>query len=105
MTRQAHDSASYSVSAGIVLFHRSGDKAVGLHGNSGLWLTQQDCHRIALVFYQTQLKTIPAASKGVGTSGEGADTTAKEVKSKARESFLEVPLASEVALPKKHVPE
>lgn len=78
---------------------------MGLHGNSGLWLPQDDSHRIALVFYQTQLKIIPAASKGVGTYGEGAETIAQEVKSEAAESLLEVPAAFEVAMPRLPVPE
>ncbi|KAK9919052.1 hypothetical protein WJX75_009029 [Coccomyxa subellipsoidea] len=34
---------------GLVLFHRSGDKGVGTHGNSGLWLPDRDSHRIALI--------------------------------------------------------
>ncbi|CAL8471179.1 g10721 [Coccomyxa elongata] len=90
---------------GLVLFHRSGDKTVGLHGNSGLWLPQQDSHRIALVFYQTQLKNITPVSKGFGSDAEGADITAKEVKLEAVESFHEVPGALKVALPKERVPE
>ncbi|BDA46570.1 hypothetical protein COCOBI_09-0220 [Coccomyxa sp. Obi] len=90
---------------GVVLFHRSGDKTVGLHGNSGLWLPQQDSHRIALVFYQTQLKNPAAVSKGVGSYAEGADISAEEVKSEAVEGFHEVPGAVEVALQKEFVTE
>lgn len=45
-----------------MLFHRSGDKGVGTHGNSGLWLPDRDSHRIALVFYQTQLKSPKTAA-------------------------------------------
>ena len=41
--------------AGIVLYHRSGDPGVGVHGNSGLWLPDGSAHRIAVVLYQTQL--------------------------------------------------
>jgi hypothetical protein len=41
--------------AGIVLFHRSGDKHVGRHGNSGIWRPTPESHRIALVLYQASL--------------------------------------------------
>lgn len=44
------------LAAGTVVFHRSGDKDVGLHGNSGLWRNAPDSHRIALVFYLTALQ-------------------------------------------------
>ncbi len=84
----------------MVLFHRSGDKTVGLHGNSGLWLPQQDSHRIALVFYQTQLKHMAAASKGSGSHAVGADMTENEGKLEGTEGFDEVPGDFKVALPK-----
>ena len=42
--------------AGCIVFHRSGDDLVGMHGNSGLWRSSDSCHRIALVLYQTDLK-------------------------------------------------
>lgn len=37
------------------MFHRSGDKDVGLHGNTGMHAPPQS-HRIAVVFYLTELK-------------------------------------------------
>ncbi len=45
--------------AGVVLFHRSGDQAVGVHGNSAARQPSPDTHRIALVLYQTDLKVKP----------------------------------------------
>ena len=42
--------------AGCVVYHRSGDATVGVHGNSGLWRPTKHSHRIALVLYQTDLK-------------------------------------------------
>lgn len=38
------------------MYHRSGDATIGTHGNSGLWRPIDFSHRVALVFYQTDLK-------------------------------------------------
>ena len=58
------------------MFHRSGDKGVGTHGNSGLWLLQKDSHRIALVFYQTQLRT--STLNATATTAAAAATSTSE---------------------------
>lgn len=55
----------------MVLFHRSGDKDVGTHGNSELWLPEPNSHRIALIFYQTQLKGLVAAQGEADKPGTG----------------------------------
>ena len=44
--------------AGCVVYHRSGDATIGVHGNSGLWRPTEHSHRIALVLYQTDLKAM-----------------------------------------------
>ena len=49
-----------SMAAGCVVYHRSGDAAIGLHGNSGLWRPTKCSHRIVLVLYQTDLKVVAA---------------------------------------------
>ena len=49
--------ASELMCAGCTVFHRSGDAGIGLHGNSGLWRPSDLSHRVALVLYQTELKT------------------------------------------------
>ncbi|KAK9814732.1 hypothetical protein WJX72_010670 [[Myrmecia] bisecta] len=54
------------VRQGHVLFHRSGDAEIGTHGNSGIWNPSPQSHRIALVFYQTELKDSKAAKKEEG---------------------------------------
>ena len=43
--------------AGVAMLHRSGDQLIGVHGNSSLWQPSSGAHRIALVLYQTDLKT------------------------------------------------
>jgi len=53
----------------VVLYHRSGDNSVGTHGNSSLWLPEATSHRIALVFYLTQLKEKGAAMTTTPTLG------------------------------------
>ena len=52
---------------GIVLFHRSGEPHVGLHGNSGLHLPSEDpsSHRAVIVFYTTRL---PAGATAVAAA-------------------------------------
>ena len=46
------------IAAGVVIFHRSGDKEVGLHGNSGLSCPSPESHRIAIIFYLTTLHLV-----------------------------------------------
>lgn len=55
---------------GVVLYHRSGDAEVGVHANSGLHRQSSQCHRVALVLYQTEIKV--ATSEAEGEAGEGS---------------------------------
>ena len=50
------DTPTTLLGAGCMVFHRSGDTSIGLHGNSGLWRPGGTAHRVALVLYQTDLK-------------------------------------------------
>ena len=57
--------------AGVVLFHRSGDAELGVHGNAGLWRPEPGSHRLALVLYQTEVKE----EKGLGGSESGREAS------------------------------
>jgi hypothetical protein len=52
--------AALELRQGLVLFHRSGDPEVGLHANSSLHLPEPASHRVALVFYLTQISDAAA---------------------------------------------
>lgn len=48
--------AALDLRQGVVMFHRSDERRLGLHGNSGMHIPHHQSHRVALVFYQTDLK-------------------------------------------------
>lgn len=68
--------------AGVVLFHRSGDADLGVHGNAGLWRPDPGSHRLALVLYQTEVKE----EKGVAGSREVSEEAPEELVSYREES-------------------
>jgi hypothetical protein len=41
---------------------------VGLHGNSAMWFPQEGCHRISIIFYQTELPPPPAHASAVSSA-------------------------------------
>ena len=60
--------------AGVVLFHRSGDAELGVHGNAGVWRPEPGSHRLALVLYQTEVK-----ENGVAGSREASEEAPEEL--------------------------
>ncbi len=44
------------VRQGTMVFHRSGDKDVGMHGNSEIWCPDGESVRISVVLYLTEIK-------------------------------------------------
>jgi hypothetical protein len=83
---------------GSVLFHRSGDPEVGLHGNSAIHLPEPSSHRIAVVLYQTRLHTAKHVESSLARSlGIPAEVlSAVETNSEARAS--DVPLCRQQML-------
>lgn len=64
--------------AGVVLFHRSGDADLGVHGNAGLWRPEPGSHRLALVLYQTEVKGEDAKPDEGATGARAASEDALE---------------------------
>jgi len=72
----------------VVLFHRSGDADLGVHGNAGLWRPDPGSHRLALVLYQTEVKAEdgPAAGEAPVEAGTPAEDGGEELAAYMEES-------------------
>ena len=70
---------------GTMVFHRSGDKDVGMHGNSEIWCPDGESVRISVVLYLTEIKqeqdlapqaeALPVGGAGI-VPGQGAPGSA-----------------------------
>ena len=72
--------------AGVVLFHRSGDADLGVHGNAGMWRPEPGSHRLALVLYQTEVREERGAAGSREPSEEAPEEAPEELVSYREES-------------------